>query len=96
MARPEDIPEWAWAQVAYIRSQPFHWKGPDEVAALVARAIVESAEDEREACAMLADTATYTTFMAWDAECHDPVEAQVPYRDEIAAAIRNRSVTDKE
>lgn len=47
--KPEDIPQDIWDDLEGFRTQPFHWKGPEEVALLLAYA----AKAEREACAAM-------------------------------------------
>lgn len=46
MTKPDWCPEDIWEQTDKIRNGPFHWKGPEEVAVIVARAILA----ERERC----------------------------------------------
>lgn len=90
--KPEDIPQEVWDQVAHIHSQPFHWRGPEEVAQIVARAIMAAEkrgeEREREACAAVADE------YVWDdhalAQATGVGRAVHHQSVEIAAAIRNR------
>lgn len=52
MTKPEDIPQDIWDDLEGFRTQPFHWKGPEEVALLLAYA----AKAEREACAQYCET----------------------------------------
>lgn len=54
-----------------------------------ARVVEVSEIDEAlELAALVAETATYKTYMMWDQDCIDPVLAPIPHREEIAAMIR--------
>lgn len=53
MTKPEGNHQDVWDIVENIRTQPFHWKGPEEVADIVAKAIMAAKAEEREACAAM-------------------------------------------
>lgn len=52
MARPEDIPEWAWEKAVEITMGTMAFGSPVFTGRL-ARAILSAVEEEREACAAL-------------------------------------------
>lgn len=91
--KPSDVPQDVWdAAVIAVENMPTR----PPFKADVHRAIAEAIIAEREACAQIADNGRYTTFMHWDPEGREPVTAPIPYREEIAVAIRNRSNPNKE
>jgi hypothetical protein len=65
--KPEDVSQEAWDAVQHIRNEPFHWKGPEEVALLVARAIMAEADsiaDWAEDCGKAAGEEALLIFAA--------------------------------
>lgn len=76
MSKPDGIPDDVWGMTEKIRNQPYHWKGPMEVAIIVAHAIMA----ERERCAgILEDNHTIISGESAD-----------PMMSELIAAIRDQ------
>lgn len=78
MARPKDIPEWAWEKAAlYVGTTD----RPDLARQWIARAILSAVEEENEACAAEMDRR--------ERENANTIDTQAAYRN-AAKAIRNR------
>lgn len=103
--KPEDIPQDIWDDLEGFRTQPFHWKGPEEVALLLAYA----AKAEREACAryveghgdVIPGSAVFASLVSrnnmpcMSGDPRDRLHSHVrrsfdDATDALAAAIRNR------
>lgn len=67
MAKPEDIEQWAWDK-AWNATPAGETTFPETVE-IVARAILSAVEEEREACAMLADVYADVNWQ----ECSDNI-----------------------
>jgi len=86
MTKPEDIPQWVWdrAKEAIPRGT---WSARLQLS--IARAILSAVEEEREACAKLAEVERRTDL----AIKHGYKPTWLAISHEIAAAIRSRKVS---
>lgn len=91
MSKPDGITQDAWDATDKIRNEPFHWKGPEECAFLVAKAIMAAKAEEREACAVVAESYKHKENGFKCAEPDKSVYGWGAARRSIANSIRSRT-----